>query len=131
MKKYAKISIIILFLFLIIVSPSQSMERIQFDGYWWGTATVEQKIGYIQGFIDSAGGFTIIFGNIVISSYASSKKVKGRDYQQVKNMFDQWNPYDHTFGYYLERVDGFYLSTQSMKTPVANIMLDLMSPMPN
>ncbi len=43
--------------------------------------------------------------------------------------FYSWDPYDHTFGYYLDRINGYYRTTGAMRTLVKDVMVDLMTPM--
>lgn len=121
----------ILFLLVVtIATPCQSQDRIEFDGYWWGTATTEQKIGFIQGFMSGSGTMTYIFVASMVKTFSKYAALR-KDMKNFYTIFSSWNPYDRSFGFYLERIDAFYKTTQDMKTPVAKIMLDLMNPMPN
>lgn len=125
------IVIIITFLILLIGISSYAEEVIEFDGYWWNTATPSQKLGYIQGFIDGSTLSSKSFTGYMIDLVIRAKGVSNREARAAKAKFNSWNPYNHSFGYYYERIEAFYRSTQSMKTPVAKIMFDLMSPIPD
>lgn len=117
-------------LFNFFAIPCQSQDKIDFDGYWWGIATPEQKLGYVQGFMDGSGTMSYLFVSFIVDSYAKSYKAKKNDLQKVQEKISSWRPYNRSFGFYVERIDGFYQSTQSMKVPIAKIMLDLMTPPP-
>ena len=109
-------------------------ESIDFDGYWWGAASEEQRYGYIQGFAQGSGITVIITLNSFLESFkgiSSTSREFKRLADKLRKDITAWEPYDHTFGYYYERIDGFYRSTQSMRTPVAKIMLDFINPPPN
>lgn len=108
---------------------SYSEEKIVFDGYWWGTATQTQKLGYVQGFIDGAGNIAKNLSAFMVELITSSGILSEKDAQMIRLNLYLWNPYDHTFGYYIDRIDGFYRTTLSMRTLVQDIMLDLMTPM--
>lgn len=127
-----KCSISIMFMLLIcIVGIANAQDEVTFDGYWWGTATLEQKLGYVQGFIDGAGGSAKIFLGILLEAYAQSQNISKSDRNLIQYKFNQWTPFDKRFIYYVERIEGFYKTTLQMRTPVGKIMLDLMSPLPN
>lgn len=122
-------TMIILFLCIQIILFSNicsAQNQIEFDGYWWATATPEQKLGYVQGFIDGAGGMSVIFLNLIAEAKMSSSDLSSREKNQIRNKIGEWIPYNRKFGYYLDRIDGFYRTTLSMKTPVGKIMMDLM-----
>jgi len=127
------VCVLLIFIISFIPTLCQS-EAIDFDGYWWGTASDEQRYGYIQGFAQGSGITVIITLNSFLDSFkgiSSTSREFKRLADRLRKDITAWEPYDHTFGYYYERIDGFYRSTQSMRTPVAKIMLDFINPPPN
>lgn len=126
MKKYILLSVLIAAVIFIHIAPVAAQDQIEFDGYWWATATPQQKLGYVQGFIDGAGGMSYIFMNIIAEAKLSSSEYSPKEKQAVRAEMRKWQPYNRRFGYYMERIEAFYKSTLAMKTPVSKIMMDLM-----
>jgi hypothetical protein len=122
------ISLILLSFCVVLSVPSLCLsESIEFDGYWWTSASEENRFGYIQGFIEGAGLATMVTMTSLIDTFSADNaypREQKRHVQNLKQRLISWQPYNHTFGYYYERINGYYMTTQNMKTPVAKIMFD-------
>lgn len=127
MRKYFCI-LIILFLFVTgYVIPktvsylTATSEEITFDGYWWSTLNEWQKLGYIQGFIDAVNSNSP--GIIYYLAFVDEEKIS-------RDIVSNWGAFDKSFGYYMERIDGYYRTTKDLKKEIRTIMYDLMNPVP-
>jgi len=70
-----------------------------------------------------------LWGGVIIESFATSSDISSSDLNMLRLKFYSWDPYDHTFGYYLDRINGYYRTTGAMRTLVKDVMVDLMTPM--
>jgi hypothetical protein len=126
------IFILALVWFLSISFSASAGEKIVFDGYWWNTLSLEMKIGFVQGFIDGSGsmvkGVTIVILRDLVNDFIKKGFISKKEGNLIMLRFLVWHPYDHTFGYYIDRIDGYYQATKDMRRAVREIMLDLMTP---
>ena len=107
--------------------PTATSEEITFDGYWWSTLNEWQKLGYVQGYLDSTNSnYPMIIYLLAYQRYTDSEKEKSF----YENKYLKWVPFDKSFGYYIERIDGYFQTTKDLKKETTSIMRDLMNPVP-
>ena len=101
-----------------VVNSIAAFEKIACDGYWWSTLNEYQKLGFVQGYLNAA--------NYYLPLSASAMRYITNGAGESVN----WKPFDKSFGYYIERIDGYYKTTKDLKKWIISIMNDLIEPIP-
>ena len=128
MKRSISIIIICFISISFLVTPlfaQEKIERITFDGYWWVTLNPIQKVGYVQGYIDAASEVEIAMAKNVLKIAEEREIVSQEVIESLRSKQTSWTPYDHSFGYYIERIDGYYKMTKDVNKLVMEIMNEL------
>lgn len=125
MKRLISIMVICFISISFSARPLFAQEKITFDGYWWATLNPLQRIGYVQGYIDGISEVEIAMAKKVLKIAEEQEIVSQEVIESLRPKLSSWMPYDHNFGYYIERIDGYYKMTKDMNKLVREIMNEM------